>query len=182
MTVKTTTTFSMEQPVLGVTMGDVAGIGPEIIVKALQDPEIRRAAKYIVFGMHEQMSLVADRLEVEPFWRRVQHEKIGRDNPSKVMLADYDDFSVPPRITGSSRIGGGVLSPVLPGRDLCCEAGDYRRHRHRSHQQNQLDHGKDQVARPYGTLRRKMQVAPQGDDDRESPFEAGVGRHPRGTV
>ena len=106
MTVKTTTTFSMEQPVLCVTMGDVAGIGPEIIVKALQDPEIRRAAKYIVFGMHEQMSLVADRLEVEPFWRRVQHEKIGRDNPSKVMLADYDDFSVPPRITGSSRIGG----------------------------------------------------------------------------
>ena len=38
-----------EQPVIGITMGDPAGIGPEIIVKTLADPNIRRAAKYIIF-------------------------------------------------------------------------------------------------------------------------------------
>ena len=29
------------QPVIGITMGDPVGIGPEIIVKALADPDIR---------------------------------------------------------------------------------------------------------------------------------------------
>jgi 4-hydroxythreonine-4-phosphate dehydrogenase len=96
----------LEQPVLGVTMGDLAGIGPEIVVKALRDPEIRKAAKFIVFGMHEQLTVVADRLEIEPYWRRVQHEKIGRDYASKVVLADFDDVSLPPRIIGSTGIGG----------------------------------------------------------------------------
>ena len=42
------------QMVIGVTMGDAAGIGPEVVVKALADPEVRRAAKFIVFGMNEQ--------------------------------------------------------------------------------------------------------------------------------
>ena len=44
-----------EQPVVGITMGDAAGIGQEIIVKALADPIIRRSERYIVFGMHEQL-------------------------------------------------------------------------------------------------------------------------------
>jgi 4-hydroxy-L-threonine phosphate dehydrogenase PdxA len=37
-----------EQMVVGVTMGDAAGIGPEVVVKALADADIRRAAKFIV--------------------------------------------------------------------------------------------------------------------------------------
>ncbi len=95
-----------EQPVIGITMGDAAGIGPEIIVKALADPEIRRAARYVVFGMHEQMCYAADRAEIEPFWGRVQHEKISRHFPQKVVVADYDEYSVPPWIGESSKVAG----------------------------------------------------------------------------
>jgi len=94
------------QPVIGVTMGDPAGIGPEVIVKALADPEIRRAAKYIVFGMNEQLCYAADKAEIEPFWGRHQHEKISRDYPHKVMVADYDDYSVPAWIKGPSKAAG----------------------------------------------------------------------------
>jgi len=97
-----------EQPVIGVTMGDAAGIGPEIIVKALADPEIRRAAKFIVFGMNEQLCYVADKAEIEPFWGRHQHEKISRDYPHKVMVADYDDYSVPAWVKGPSKAAGGA--------------------------------------------------------------------------
>ena len=85
-----------EQPVIGITMGDPAGIGPEVIVKALADPEIRKAAKFIVFGMNEQLCYAADRAEIEPYWGRHQHEKISRDYPYKVVVADYDEYSVPP--------------------------------------------------------------------------------------
>jgi 4-hydroxythreonine-4-phosphate dehydrogenase len=95
-----------EQMVIGVTMGDAAGIGPEVVVKALADPEVRRAAKFIVFGMNEQLCYAADRAEIEPFWGRHQHEKISREYPYKVVVADYDEYSVPPYIKGPSRAAG----------------------------------------------------------------------------
>jgi 4-hydroxythreonine-4-phosphate dehydrogenase len=37
-------------PVLGITMGDPAGVGPEITVKALIDPGVRAAARAVVIG------------------------------------------------------------------------------------------------------------------------------------
>jgi 4-hydroxythreonine-4-phosphate dehydrogenase len=95
-----------EQPVVGITMGDAAGIGPEIIVKALANPQIRRSAKFIVFGMNEQLCYSADKAEIEPFWGRHQHEKISRDYPHKVMVADYDDYSVPAWVKGPSKAAG----------------------------------------------------------------------------
>jgi 4-hydroxythreonine-4-phosphate dehydrogenase len=95
-----------EQPVIGITMGDAAGVGAEIIVKALADPIIRRSARYIVFGMHEQLVYAADHAEIECFWGRVQHEKIAREYPCKVVVADYDEYSVPPWISGPSKVAG----------------------------------------------------------------------------
>ncbi|MBI5111713.1 MAG: 4-hydroxythreonine-4-phosphate dehydrogenase PdxA [Rhodovulum sp.] len=38
------------KPVIGITMGDPAGIGPEIVVKALDRPEVRAACRPIVVG------------------------------------------------------------------------------------------------------------------------------------
>ena len=95
-----------EQLVIGVTMGDAVGIGPEVVVKALADPVIRRAAKFIIFGMNEQLVYAADKAEIEPFWGRHQHEKISRDYPHKVVVADYDEYSIPPWIRRSSVVAG----------------------------------------------------------------------------
>lgn len=94
------------QPTIGITMGDPAGIGPEVIVKALADPEVRRAAHYVVFGMHEQMCYAADKAEIEPYWGRIQHEKLGHSYPTKVVLADYDEYSMPTWLGDSSQVGG----------------------------------------------------------------------------
>ena len=95
-----------DEPVIGVTMGDPAGIGPEVVVKALADPALRRAAKFIVFGMDEQLRYAADKAEIEPFWGRHQHEKISRDYPHKVVVADYDEFSVPPWVREPTDVAG----------------------------------------------------------------------------
>ncbi|MEW2358250.1 4-hydroxythreonine-4-phosphate dehydrogenase PdxA [Spirillospora sp. NPDC029432] len=40
----------MERPIVGITMGDAAGVGPEIIVRALAAPEVRRIARPLVIG------------------------------------------------------------------------------------------------------------------------------------
>ena len=39
-----------ERPVIGVTMGDAAGIGPEIVLKALADKKLRTACRCVIIG------------------------------------------------------------------------------------------------------------------------------------
>lgn len=91
---------------IGITMGDPGGIGPEIIVKALADPLLRRQAKFIIFGLDEQLEYAADMAELSPFWLRHPHEKISRDYPRQVVVADYDEYSVPSYVHQPSRISG----------------------------------------------------------------------------
>ena len=92
--------------VIGITMGDPGGIGPEIVVKALADPLLRREAKFIIFGLDEPLEYAADLAEVEPFWYRFPHEKISRDYPRQVSVADYDEYSAPAWIHGPTRVSG----------------------------------------------------------------------------
>ncbi len=39
-----------EKSLIGITMGDPGGIGPEVILKALVSPEVRDAADYVIIG------------------------------------------------------------------------------------------------------------------------------------
>ena len=98
----------LDKPIIGITMGDPAGIGPEIIVKALADPDIRRRARYIVYGLNELLAYAADLAELDVFWWRDQHERIDRSYPQSVVVADYDEI---PWLGGNaikrpSRLGG----------------------------------------------------------------------------
>jgi 4-phospho-D-threonate 3-dehydrogenase / 4-phospho-D-erythronate 3-dehydrogenase len=60
----------MRAPVLGVTMGDPAGVGPEIIARAAAEPAVRRACRPVVIGaaetMREALALVGDPLALHP--------------------------------------------------------------------------------------------------------------------
>lgn len=47
------------KPIVGITMGDAAGIGPEIVLKAYDDPEARAAGDYLVYGSPEVMDRAA---------------------------------------------------------------------------------------------------------------------------
>src|SRR5213082_4116789 len=60
------------RPTIGITLGDPAGIGPEVIVKALADPVLRHKAKYVIFGMNELLAYAADLAEFDVFWWRDQ--------------------------------------------------------------------------------------------------------------
>ena len=56
----------MKTPVLGVTMGDPAGVGPEIIAKAAAEPHVRRSSRPVVIGaastMREALALIGSPL------------------------------------------------------------------------------------------------------------------------
>jgi 4-hydroxythreonine-4-phosphate dehydrogenase len=40
----------MEQPIIGITMGDPTGIGPEVILKALKSPKVMKEVRPVILG------------------------------------------------------------------------------------------------------------------------------------
>ena len=97
------------RPLIGITMGDPAGIGAEVIVKALADPEVRRAGRFIVFGLHEALEYAADMAEINPYWFRLPHEVVTRIE-SGVVLADFDEFDIFSSTIRSATAQGGEAS------------------------------------------------------------------------
>jgi 4-hydroxythreonine-4-phosphate dehydrogenase len=84
------------RPTIGVTMGDPAGIGPEVVVKALADPAVRKLARFVVFGMNELLAYAADLCEIENYWWRLQHDspRAAFDLVHDVVVLDYDEYSI----------------------------------------------------------------------------------------
>lgn len=95
------------RPTIAITMGDPAGIGPEVIVKALADPVLRHRARYIIYGMNELLAYAADLAEYDVFWWRDQYNGRLRAYPHDVVVVDYDQFSMlGSAIRHPSKMGG----------------------------------------------------------------------------
>lgn len=87
-------------------MGDPLGVGAEIIVKALADSDIRRLARFVIFGFNEQIIYTADTLEADLTFQRDHHETIRRYEADMVVV-DYDEIAMPPAMErGPSKVGG----------------------------------------------------------------------------
>ncbi|MFI4862018.1 MAG: 4-hydroxythreonine-4-phosphate dehydrogenase PdxA [Phycisphaerales bacterium JB063] len=101
-------TLRGRKPVIGITLGDPAGIGPEVIVKALADPAVRSLARFVIFGMNEQLAYAADAAEIEPYWHRLQHdaERATHALVHDVVVLDYDEVSM---------LGSQQSQPSKPG-------------------------------------------------------------------
>jgi len=95
------------RPTIAITMGDPAGIGAEVIVKALADPVLRRKARYIIYGMNEQLSYAADTAEFDVFWWRDQYKGRLQSYAHDVVVVDYDEYSMlGSAIRTPSKMGG----------------------------------------------------------------------------
>lgn len=109
---------SPRKPVIGITMGDPAGIGPEVVVKALADHHLREQARFILFGMNELLAYAADLGEIEPYWWRIPHDSSRMDFPLvyDMMVLDYDEFSMLGSIVHQPTKQGGAGVITLPRR------------------------------------------------------------------
>jgi len=107
------------RPTIAISMGDPAGIGAEVIVKALSDPILRQRARYIIYGMNEQFSYAADTAELDVFWWRDQYNGRLRSYGHDVVVVDYDQFSM---------LGSAIRSPSKMGGEasmrFCLDAID----------------------------------------------------------
>ena len=101
-----------QRPVIGITMGEPAGIGPEVVVKALADPAVRGLGRFVVYGMNELLSYAADLAEINPYWWRLQHDspRAGFNLVHDVVVLDYDEYSMLGQITHRPTKQGGQAS------------------------------------------------------------------------
>lgn len=105
-------------PVVGITMGDPAGVGPEIIVRALRRRKVRSACRAVVFGRSEILAAAADKLG-RPFRAEAFVEaggpvsRLPRGRPSvtggRASLAAIESAMA---ATADGRIDAVVTSPI----------------------------------------------------------------------
>ena len=87
-----------EKSLIGITMGDPGGIGPEVILKALTSPEIRTAANYVIIGSEKVLSDIADnpdigtRLQLSRIYNTSSNLK--RNLTGNISVLDIDNVSV----------------------------------------------------------------------------------------
>jgi 4-hydroxythreonine-4-phosphate dehydrogenase len=87
------------RPLIGITLGDPLGIGPEVVLKALSEPGLREQAKFVIFGIQDVLDFTADQCEIAPFWWREPFDG-GVRVERGVVLADFDDVPLP-RVYGT---------------------------------------------------------------------------------
>ncbi|MEM1011371.1 MAG: 4-hydroxythreonine-4-phosphate dehydrogenase PdxA [Planctomycetota bacterium] len=94
------------RPTIAITMGDPAGVGPEIVVKTLADAELRAKARFVIYGLNEQLTYAADLAELDAFWWRDAYSGRQRRYGQDVVAIDYDQFGM---------LAGGVRGPSREG-------------------------------------------------------------------
>ena len=95
-----------ERPLIGISMGDPLGIGPEVIVKALASPQLRARARFAIFGLHDILEVAADSAEISPFWWRSPYGSVVRVS-SGVLVADFDEL---PPVRANGKRGPDALA------------------------------------------------------------------------
>ena len=81
----------IEIPVIGVTMGDPLGIGPEVLVRALAGEDLGEA-RFVIYGSNEILTLNADQLGIRPTWSRIPHDskRLDRRIDDKIVVKDFE--------------------------------------------------------------------------------------------
>ena len=95
----------MKQPILGVTMGDPAGVGPEIIVRAAAEPAVRRDSRPVVIGaaatMRSALGLVGSPLSLHAV-RRVADCRWAEGTLEVLDLDNVDMDSLPRAVVSAA--------------------------------------------------------------------------------
>ncbi|HEY2387875.1 MAG TPA: 4-hydroxythreonine-4-phosphate dehydrogenase PdxA [Candidatus Binatia bacterium] len=94
----------MRKPTIAITMGDAAGIGPEIVVKSLADPRVREWCDPVVLGDVRVLRAAAEQARVALVLEPV--ERPGASRNGSVAVVDYGNVD-------PAAVRMGVMEPAL---------------------------------------------------------------------
>ncbi len=96
----------MQKPTIAITMGDAAGIGPEIVVRSLADPRVREWCDPIVLGDVGVLRAAAEQAQVPLRLETIEHAASARGGADRACVLDY-------RNVDRARLRMGVMDPAL---------------------------------------------------------------------
>jgi 4-hydroxythreonine-4-phosphate dehydrogenase len=96
----------MSLPIIGITMGDAAGISPEIVVKSLADPTIRDFCEPLVLGDIRVIEAAAKKAGLSLALRAVERPSQWRRDGAAFGVVDYGDVD-------PATVKIGVIEPTL---------------------------------------------------------------------
>jgi 4-hydroxythreonine-4-phosphate dehydrogenase len=82
-----------QKQVIAITLGDINGVGPEIVIKALSDPRMLNQVTPVIFGSSKTISYYRKLLKIDDF--SVVYLKEGQEpNPKKINLVEcWEDIA-----------------------------------------------------------------------------------------
>ncbi len=90
----------VERPVIAITMGDAAGIGPEVIVKALHSADIHKICRPLVVGEAKAMKKTIELIDKEMKLHCIQSAGEVETSPNIINLVDLHNLRKSDVITG----------------------------------------------------------------------------------
>ncbi len=115
------------ESVIGITMGDPCGIGPEVILKALTSQEVRSAAKYVIIGSERILCRIAENFGINDEIHVLRNGTVPLNIESRfnneINLLGLDNVSIHDATVNKPLPGSGKASVeyVLKGIDLALE-------------------------------------------------------------
>lgn len=108
-------------PVLGITMGDPAGVGPEIIVKALARPDIAGRCRPVVIGDTSVLDATVNMLRSPLTLHVVKRVEDCVFGPGSIECLDLANVDMPtlPRAAVSAEAGRAAYAYIEAGVRLC---------------------------------------------------------------
>ncbi|MFH2011602.1 MAG: 4-hydroxythreonine-4-phosphate dehydrogenase PdxA [Pseudomonadota bacterium] len=115
----------MELPVIGITMGDPAGVGPEIIVKALSDPQIFQICKPLVLGDRRIIGNAVQMLGLEIEVNTITNIRNERYQAGYINVYNLSDLEADSVVWGrpEERFGKAVVDYIKVGAKLALNGG-----------------------------------------------------------
>lgn len=84
---------SPDKPRVGITIGDPAGIGPEIVLKAVADDDVRAACSPVIIGAAAELRTQAAALGLNAAFQTYSEEHPGLGNFGEPVIFDTDNLS-----------------------------------------------------------------------------------------
>jgi 4-hydroxythreonine-4-phosphate dehydrogenase len=108
-------------PVIGITMGDPAGIGPEIIVKALGDRDICKFCRPVVFGDFKILSSTISKVSQDISLHTITSPSEAEAIPGSIDLLAISDLKDQTEFPGKPTIEGGnaMVEYIVRAVDMC---------------------------------------------------------------
>ncbi len=114
----------MSKPIVGITMGDPCGIGPEIVVKSMADTKLQRHdCRFIVFGAPAVIKEMVEKLRLPLEVIPTKDIEDASDDTKKAVVYDCSDFGAVGDRFGQElkEAGQAALDSIICSAEMVCQ-------------------------------------------------------------